>query len=668
MPRYRKPETNAADPYKAQSLPLDRPIAVYYRQSSEGQIGNISTTLQTVDMVEHLMRQGWERERIVMIDFDAGVSGTKKIRERKGLSQAFDLIENGQIGVIASQDVDRFFRDMAQIETNIFIDACRRNNVLVLTPTFIYDFAHPAQGRYHMQMFREQVQRAADYLEFFVRGRLWKAREYLNVGGGWTGTCIPLGYMVDMRAFLEHKVPNPGFRHYVPYPPYDGIVRTYFALFRQFNGNLARTWRHIDAHGPFIPEFEANPTPEGFFFHTNLSKRSSVTGQLIISSYGLINVLTNAVYLGHWAHRGVIVQRHNHEAIVPLDLFMYAFNRLSMRDLDGEPNPEYTPHRPWVRHDRTKRGVKSPTYSGLVYSNDVPDMPMRRLGSHWFDKNRGYVYSLHRPDGKRCWFMMARFIDEAVDRLLLERLQATTIDEAAWQQAVLSSQNGVKVDVRRIQNALRNAEQMQRSIIANLKTLIHPELVRQLQDDYVNGEREIERLKAEIRHLQYDKGHQRLLLEARPVLETVVARWREVAPEDRRELFEAFGQHIIVSRIDRTQRCIVVVWRDGTRSTVVAGRDTKYKYPWTDEELTRLYEMVTHAAPQIELLRAFPGANWRMIRERYAYHFGKPTWRSLYGRRRPRYGPYVAWHDTEEYRAETLPEAQEAASLSSMSP
>ncbi|MDZ4834728.1 MAG: recombinase family protein, partial [Candidatus Melainabacteria bacterium] len=93
MPKYRKPQTNPIDPYKAQPLPLGRPIAVYYRQSSEGQVGNISTTLQTVDMVEHLMRQGWERAQILMIDSDAGVSGTKKIHEREGLSEVMALIK-----------------------------------------------------------------------------------------------------------------------------------------------------------------------------------------------------------------------------------------------------------------------------------------------------------------------------------------------------------------------------------------------------------------------------------------------------------------------------------------------------------------------------------------------------------------------------------------------
>jgi DNA invertase Pin-like site-specific DNA recombinase len=668
MPRYRKPQTNAIDPYKAQALPTNRPIAVYYRQSSEGQIGNISTTLQTVDMVEHLMRQGWQRERIKLIDFDAGVSGTKKIHERKGLSQAFELIKAKEIGVIAAQDVDRFFRDMAQIETNIFIEACRENNVLVLTPTFIYDFAHPTQGRYHIQMFREQVQRAADYLEFFVKGRLWRAREYLNDQGEWTGTAVALGYMVDTREFLEAKVSNPQYRRYVPFKPYDDVVRAYFALYKQHNGNLKATWRHIEQHGPFIPEFEAHQPPGGFVFPTNISKRSRFTDKLMLSEYGLGNLLTNAVYIGHWAHGGVIVQQHNHEPIVPLDLFMYAFNRLSRHTLNGEPNPDYMPHRPWVRHTKAERGVEPPTYTRCVYSTDVPGMALRRLSTNWQPKNQQYVYALYGTDRKRIWYMMARFIDTAIDDLLLERLEATTIDEEAWRKAVELSQDGVQVDVRRIQTAIRSAEQAQRSIVENLKALTHPDLVKQLQDDYIASEREIERLKAELKHLQYDKGYQRLLLEARPVLEMVVARWSEVAPEDRRELFEAFAQHAIVNRPNRITRCVTVIWRDGSRTIRTGTRDGNYTYPWTEAERARLYELVTNRASQIELLRAFPGANWRMIRERYTYHFGNPAWRSIYRRSQTKYGPYIRWQDTAEFRAEHSNEAHLHVSANSSYP
>jgi len=67
MPRPLKRPEQPIDPYKAQPLPLGRPAAVYYRQSSEGQIGNIMTTLQTIDMIEHLLHQGYVRENVVMI-------------------------------------------------------------------------------------------------------------------------------------------------------------------------------------------------------------------------------------------------------------------------------------------------------------------------------------------------------------------------------------------------------------------------------------------------------------------------------------------------------------------------------------------------------------------------------------------------------------------------
>ncbi|MEZ4706801.1 MAG: hypothetical protein R3A44_06330 [Caldilineaceae bacterium] len=87
--RYRKSseqaDTNQLDfiSYNT-SLPTEEPIAIYYRQSTEAQIGNISTTLQTVDMVKYLQDRGWDDDYIYMIDMDEGVSGTKKIDEPKG--------------------------------------------------------------------------------------------------------------------------------------------------------------------------------------------------------------------------------------------------------------------------------------------------------------------------------------------------------------------------------------------------------------------------------------------------------------------------------------------------------------------------------------------------------------------------------------------------------
>ena len=330
--KLKRPETTAIDPYKAQALPLGKPVSVYYRQSSEGQIGNISTTLQTVDMVEHLMRQGWQREQIHMIDMDAGISGQKKISERPGMSLLYAQIENSEIGLVAAQDVDRFFRDLTQIETNIFIDACRRNNVQVLTPTFVYDFAHPSHGRYHMQMFRDQAQRAADFIEYHVRGRLVKSRHWRRERGMWAGRKIAPGFMVDMRRTLPDGSHNPEWRKYSRYDPFADVVLAYFEMFHANEGNLKKTWKQIEVNGPFFPEYNEEQIPAGFKTTSHLSRRSHITGQLCMSENGLQHLLINVAYIGHWIHQGVIVQWHNHEAIIPTDLFTYAYNRISTVD------------------------------------------------------------------------------------------------------------------------------------------------------------------------------------------------------------------------------------------------------------------------------------------------------------------------------------------------
>src|SRR5262245_2454910 len=107
---YKSPPAPEIFPDSASKLPTNEPIAVYYRQSTDAQIGNISTSIQTIDMVAYLKDRGWSEENIYLIDTDAGVSGTRKIDERPGMSLLFDMITSGQIRAVACQDEDRLFR------------------------------------------------------------------------------------------------------------------------------------------------------------------------------------------------------------------------------------------------------------------------------------------------------------------------------------------------------------------------------------------------------------------------------------------------------------------------------------------------------------------------------------------------------------------------------
>jgi len=134
------------------------------------------------------------------------------------------------------------------------------------------------------------------------------------------------------------------------------------------------------------------------------------------------------------------------------------------------------------------------------------------------------------------------------------------------------------------------------------------------------------------------------------VLELVVARWGEVAREDRRELFEAFAERVIVNRPDLVNRTVTVVWRDGTQTTRFTQREARYRTAWSDAEYARLRELVEGGADQIALLQAFPHASWRTLRELFVYHFGVEAWQAAFKRKKSKYGARVRWEQTDEYR------------------
>jgi DNA invertase Pin-like site-specific DNA recombinase len=664
MPRPLKRPEQPIDPYKAQPLPLGRPAAVYYRQSSEGQIGNISTTLQTIDMIEHLLDRGWLRENVHMIDADAAVSGTKKIHERKGMTQLMQMIEAGQIGLVAAQDVDRFFRDVTMIETNKFIEACRAHNVQVMTPRMVYDFAHPVMGSSHIKMFREEAQRAADYLEYQIRGRLVKARHSRSAGGMWSGRKILPGFMADCRAKVNEQR-NPDFRKYKRFDLYADVALRYFELFRENNGNLFQTWRFIERNGPYFPDIVEGMVPEGFKATDHLDRRSLVTGKLTPSHTGLEYMLINVAYIGHWVHMGAVVQWNNHEPIIPLDLFMYAFNRLSPTDFHGEPNPDYVPYRPWIRHDKAERCAEPPTYSGLIYTDDLPAHPHKRLAGIWNSHAEKYEYLLNEyPYRSTVWKLRAFILDGLIDEMLLERLRATTIDEAAWAAALASFDNVDQSEVRRLKAAIRQAETAKDNIIASLGLLSNAEMVARAQAHFEKADYEIANLRTELARIESGKQRSRSLVEARPALELVIARWNDVPSEEKRALFEAFAHYVKVSKISRHTKQAVVYWRDGTTSR----RSTTHKslgYFWEEDDLEKLRAMVEGDVDQWIILRTFPDYTWKALQERYAYKFGNGHWRSAYAGKKP-YGRYTHWRGTEEFKAERANPPQLAASAASI--
>jgi hypothetical protein len=327
---------------------------------------------------------------------------------------------------------------------------------------------------------------------------------------------------------------------------------------------------------------------------------------------------------------------------------MYAYNALSAEDFFGEPNEAYAPQRPRVRLDKVERDCEPPTYADLVFSDDMPERPHTKLYASWSSRKKSYRYGLGSYPEKACIGQVkADILDGVVDEMLLERLKATTIDEAAWQVAVESSQQGDRQEIRRLETAIHQARQTKEGIVGTLSLLTNRDLVKRAEAQYAAAERQIEMLTAEIERLKTVGVPKTTVLQARPALDKVIANWNSVPRQERRALFEAFAKYIEFNRKKPKFRNIIIHWRDG--STTSRAIRSGYRL-WSKDEIEHLRQLVESHTDQVEILRAFPDHTWESLQDIYSYNCTpNRRWFAEYAGKRP-YPQRTRWPDTLEYK------------------
>lgn len=627
MPKrtFRPQKSNQFNDAQSEQNLTHRPVAVYYRQSTTAQIGNISTSIQTVDMVDELERRGWQRDQIILIDDDEGVSGTKRIDEREGMSYLFELIAEHQIGAVACQDEDRLFRDMTQIQVNIFIDTCRKADVKVITPYITYDFAHPLHGEFHARQFRFKCDMAAEYLKSYVLGRLAPARQRLLREGKWAGARMQVGFMVDMRKTLPDGTENPNWRKYVPFEPYAEVAREYFRIFLECGGAIRKAIREIRDRGISFPTCKP---PDGFKTSYQLKNRG---GSYYLNRGSFVSLLTNPAYIGHWCYKGAVVCWNNHEPIVDVDTFMRAFNYLSKYTLTGEDNEEYQPAYSHARPDlEAKRPVERPLLTGLIQTQI--EGKWYRTGCVYDQKNSCYLYQQSRVevDGTVTeWVRRASWIDSAVVTRFKQKLQAT-FDSDLWLQTLQDNQQLIEREkkIKRLQ--LASLKEEMQNLVVSLKTLTHPYLVQEVEQRYKQMEMEKSRLEKELAAIDLNQQEQITVQQAINLFTQAAANWDEMTQDERRNILALFIDQIEASDYSRAGNLrLTVIWRDGGQDEIQLWRKPNSVY-WSVENIEHLLAIFDAGANQLEIAAEFPEMKWEQIFNELKKHRGlvrfTPSW------------------------------------------
>jgi DNA invertase Pin-like site-specific DNA recombinase len=620
--RYTASVALLAHPGENKALPLEQPIAIYYRQSTDNQVGNVSTSMQTVDMVKYLQGMGWAASSIIMIDMDKGVSGSTKIDERPGMSALFELITRRKIGAVACQDEDRLFRDVTQIQVNIFIEACRAANVLVLTPSMVYDFANELTGAFHARQFRFKAEMAAEYINSIIRGKLHRAKQRLLMEGRWGGGGIPPGYMVDVRKTLPNGSPNPTWKRYVPFEPYAEVVIEYFRLFLTHSGSVRATVNHIQEYGPFYPDPKTCKPPDGFKVNYKIVRyrKGYCPGRT-----GLAGLLTNAAYLGHWQVNDTIVRWNNHQAIVSEEVFFKAFNYLAETGLDGQANPHYQPIHDHARPSReVERTVERPLCAGLVVSQHQGEW--RNVGTNWVGPQQRYAYVLWStgPGDAYVWSKAATYFDEAIVRLLHYKLRAT-FDANVWEETASQFVHDYQRQRKQLDTQLRTLGQVMTNLVASLGTLTNAMMIRAAQDQYEQAQAEQERLQELLRAMDAEANELKSLLALKDNCEPVLENWSNMTRDEQRVVLTAFINRIEAMPVAGHGLHLVICWRDNKTDEITLPRQSTTGTNWLPEETERLLELLGTAETQMEIAQEFPGRKWKDIRLKVAHETGESS-------------------------------------------
>jgi DNA invertase Pin-like site-specific DNA recombinase len=598
------------------TLPTHLPIAIYYRQSTEAQIGNISTTLQTVDMVKYLQQQGWESDKIIMIDRDAGISGTTKIDERPGMSNLFSLITQDKIGAVACQDEDRLFRDVTQIQVNIFIEACKVHGVLVITPTMIYNFAHEGMGTFHARQFRFKSEMAAEYINSFVRGRLHTAKRSLLLNGKWAGASIPTGFMIDMRKKLPNGSSNENWRRYEVFEPYACVIREYFKIFLSYAGNATRALRHIQKNGPYFPDPATCLPPEGYKAVYKIQENSGHWCPKAKQSF--VSMLTNAAYVGHWAVNDVIVRWNNHPAIIDEATFYKVFNYLSEVTLDGSVNQDYRSVRQNTRPSLDdNRQEARPLFVGLMFA---PWEGGLRQVSTWYKvRDKHYCYTLVDTDGfgTRLWCKKAHLVDAAVSALLIERLRLT-FNYQKW-EATVEASNKVFEEQRKLKEAqLKQLATVMENLVTSLASLSVPQMIAAVEQKYREAQAEYARLQKELSSVKAGVANYEKVMAWKKSFSQSADNWTKLTQEEKRVVVHVFVEQIIATKTGDDFQ-LVIKWTDDSSNQLQLYRVASTGTAWRPQEADLLVALVESGASRLEIAKAFPDRTWRVLYKKYCH-------------------------------------------------
>ena len=577
----------------------------YVRQSSTKQVeqNTESPELQEAAIKAAAHRAGM-KEITVLVEGGGkrGVSASKlRIDQRAELRTIIQEVKAGTCKAVAVKEVSRLFRPKFMAEVETFMEVLAEHGVPLLTEAQNFDF--------RLENDRLIFRILADFAGRKISGEIAAMNEagrQASARGDYRGGGIPIGFVV-----CRDKTDTQHYGRFIVYEPHARVVRRLYKRYRELNGRFNILAREV-AMMPFVfPDF--GPDVHEKDIKACLLKK--VPGGYHISKRALFKLLTAVEYAGYWQHDGTLLAdehgtpKQNHEAIVPLDDWQFAFTHLSFTDLNGEPNTNRQGrHTTW-----TQRGKKDSeaVLKGILVS------PLGRV------QHNGDVYRVVAPvQGKNSFYSNTLTMNSAeldyifVDHLL-ESMEDITMGE--YMKDLLQ-----QVREQHAQELVTVPQQIAKyeHEIANRQAFIAATGASGDVPTLLKYNAEIVELRGIIAALA-NKANQATIEEEE--LQGIVddidmahKEWAEMTLQRRQLFVTLITRSISLDELSAHFLRLTVVWKGPFK----APRDDCYIFradgsrtQWSDQDDTILEEMYPHA-DRYAILQRFPMRSWMSIAAR----------------------------------------------------
>jgi len=581
-------------------------VAAIIRQSSDQSVKyNVeSAGLQLNAAQQYALSQGLDAGKIMIAhegEGKRGVSASKlRIDQREKLQEVVEGIKAGRIKRVWAYTVSRLFRDEYGIQSGVFMEICAKHNCWVVIDRQVFDFRDDNAK----MLFSILVSVAAR--ENKERSKwMQEAKKRKALRGEYYGRILTPGYIID------RDTASPTYGRYIPYEPHAEVTGALYARYRALNGEFNVLAHEVMDMGVVYPDFDPWVDPRDVH---QFRLKKVPGGYTIADRDTLRRILTAAEVVGYWKFQGELLTNEdgtpkvNHAAIVPMDDFLFAFNRLSWDTLDGEDNEaRYNARATWkpVRKGRIEpllAGMLSTPNGTVQYAQDyfkVMRMRPKHMGlSVELQVNADLVVRLFLCR------LQDRYIEhgqEMYDRIFeeLKRVQAS------------NAQSLVSVDeqIARYQQSIKNKQEGLATLAATFGANLDKGTAQKLNDA-----------------IKHEEGQLNGLLAKKNAAETEESRLREMCEkindvltgtcdcDTTRRFIKLATDRIELAEHSAHFATLTVYW-----SAPFAQVDVCYVWlangvheNWSEEEMSLLRELYPHA-DRLELLQAFPHRSWSGI-------------------------------------------------------